>query len=165
MKRIRPTIATPGVGKARYDMIASAISRYNDACYHNYYLEAIVILDSLVADRLESYYNQMTNTSDASYLPIGQICHKCQKEGLSLDGLVEIALRWTNERNLAVHEMAKLDPSSSCTFEDKYKKMASVATAGMRLFRRLSAEVKRQQRILERQKKREAMNAQSSSSI
>jgi len=51
--KIRATILDiPGIN--RYEIIKSAISRFNKAVEHSFFLEATALIESLICDRLES---------------------------------------------------------------------------------------------------------------
>ena len=57
--KFRATILDiPGID--RYEIIKSAISRFNTVVEYSFFLEATVIIESLICDRLESRIGELT---------------------------------------------------------------------------------------------------------
>ena len=56
--KIRATILDiPGI--ERYEIIKAAMSRYNTAIEHSFFLEATALMESLISDRLESRLGEL----------------------------------------------------------------------------------------------------------
>ena len=70
---IRPTIDTEGVGQSRYETYKATIERINKAMDSGFYVEAIALCESIIADRLESLANQISQSSKYSYVTIGKL--------------------------------------------------------------------------------------------
>ena len=147
MKRERPTIDN-GAGPKRQKRYAKAIDRYNEAKNGGYFVECIAIAESLIGDRLESISNQISG-GKMSYQPLGQLVHFLQKQVTKasfdtdfVDILNQIGL-WTQKRNFAVHELAKLTPNMKESFEESYNKLKSIADDGMSLFREIDKQIRK----------------------
>ena len=49
-------------GQERNEIIKAAISRYNTAIEHSFFLEATALMESLISDRLESRLGELIKT-------------------------------------------------------------------------------------------------------
>jgi len=140
-KRQRPLAEkNNSVGVQRHERYKETIDRYNEAMNNGFYLEAITLMESLIADRLECAANYY-DVKDHSYSTLGSLTNcfssKSVKEKVSSDFLntIETIGKWKNGRNKALHEMAKLDADTQ--FEDDYKEAKLIAKEGYDLFRKI----------------------------
>ena len=138
-------------GKPRSERYASAIRRLNEAVEAGYYVETIAIEESLICDRMESLANELSD-GKFSYKTIGCLTDfllgKKQKDAISpeiAEALKQIK-QWAEKRNNAVHELAKLTPDMTETFDDSYRKLEDVAKDGLSLFRKLDNLIQKQRR-------------------
>ena len=145
-KEIRPTIATEGIGQSRYETYRATIDRINKAMDAGFYVEVIALCESIIADRLESLANQISQSSKYSYETMGRLTDYLlgakQRDLLSqeiVDGVNEIK-NWTKKRNSAVHEMAK---NIEGDFMEKYAKLKETAEEAIKLFRKLDNEIRK----------------------
>lgn len=119
------------VGAKRFQFLLAAAERAAGAFKQGYYLEAITLTESLLATRLESrltWVREKQGTSEAvRFSTLGRLC----KELLSKDAEkapdwtafqvpIQKIRKWTNQRNEALHEMAKLDREDGPGFHKKY---------------------------------------------
>ncbi|MBO4737974.1 MAG: hypothetical protein J5606_00255 [Bacteroidales bacterium] len=136
------------VGKQRYDRYQKVIARYQEAIKQGFYLEAITLMESLIADRLESVVNYIYNENDDNKYSynyttleiLTRYIEKRIKENHYNDDFVkdvEDIYAWKNKRNEALHEIAKLDEKLSKTYEMIYNSAKQTAEEGYRLFRRI----------------------------
>lgn len=134
----RPTI-DKGASKPRHDRYAAAIKRCNEAMQQGFYIEAIAIEESLIADRLESLTNEITK-GGWSYKPAGKLAWNLQKKlqpflNVELIDRVKEIQKWCRLRNNAIHCMAKLTPTLTSSFDEDYAELQAVAEEGKKVFR------------------------------
>ncbi len=149
MNRERPRIDNPDVRGIRYVMYKYAWDRYNEAYKAKYYIECIALVESLIADRMESLANEISSSSKFSYSTleklIAYLSGKNQAPLLTESiiqtiGKIEV---WKDGRNKAVHEMAKLSENLNETFEQKYGELSKIADTGRELFNELNNELRK----------------------
>jgi len=150
MDRIRKTVTdNPQVGEVRYNTYYASIERYQQALENKYYIECISLMESLIADRLESLANQISESRDYSYKTLERLLeflqgHK-QKYLLNEDMLqsLEHIVNWKNDRNKAIHEMAKLTDNLNEQFSTRYANLKNIANEGYNLFRELDNSIRK----------------------
>ncbi len=143
------------VGKQRQDLYRYAAVRIKDAINKGFYLEAIAIIESLIADPLESRFSRLLG-EDYSYKTLGQLVKKAKTVEIDpiLKGLVVIELdKWRNARNASLHEMVKLAEGEVRSWQDRMNALEPIAKEGARLFRKIDVRVN----SLRRNKSREAL--------
>ena len=147
MNRERPRIDNPDVRGIRYVMYKYAWDRYNEAYKAKYYIECIALVESLIADRMESLANEISASSKYSYSTLEKLitylCDKNQSQLLN-DEIVSVINKikvWKNGRNKAIHEMAKLSEDLNETFEKKYGELSQIADKGRELFNELNSDI------------------------
>ena len=127
-------VASPGtgVGAARYHLYRMAYGRINGAMQDGYYLEAITLIESLVADRLESRLTKVLGT-DFSFKTLGALISKARstEPDSTLRSLIINDLNdWRELRNEALHAMAKLANGDPSTWEDRMLALVLIAEDG-----------------------------------
>ena len=146
MGKIRLTIDAEGVGQSRYETYKATIDRINKAMDAGFYVEVIALCESIIADRLESLANQISQSSQYSYETMGRLTDYLlgskQRDLLSQEivDVVNEIKNWTKKRNSAVHEMAK---NIECDFMEKYAKLKETAEEAIKLFRKLDNEIRK----------------------
>lgn len=149
MNRERPRIDNPDVRGIRYVMYKHAWDRYNEAYKAKYFIECIALVESLIADRMESLANEISSSSKFSYSTLEKLIDylsgKNQAPSLTESiiqtiGKIEV---WKNGRNRAVHEMAKLSEDLTETFDQKYGELEQIADGGRELFNELNNEIRK----------------------
>ena len=140
MKSKRPVITEPDVGEKRHNVYAGVIRQYHSAMSSGFFIEAISLMESIIADRLESLANELSASSNFSHCTLGRLLKylKEEEQKNKIDTeiytcLEEIAV-WKNARNEAIHEMAKLLDE---VFETHYERLEEYADEGYDLFRKL----------------------------
>lgn len=132
------------IGSSRYNLYKQAYSRINDATKQGFYLEAITIIESLVSDRLESRLSFLKGC-DFSFKTLGGLIKESRKTETDseLRWLVDQDLdKWRNDRNKALHEMAKIADGDSSTWEERVKGIIPVAMAGLKILRAIDKRCK-----------------------
>ena len=126
---------SPEKGRQRYQVIRDAISRYNEAIKAGYYLEAITLAESLIADRLESRAIFLGH-DNAAFQTLGNLCKKLQDDK-ELSDVISNIQEWRASRNNALHSLAKIKNGSIESFQDRYYDTKSTAVEGIQVFRKL----------------------------
>lgn len=134
--KIRQVANTPQRGIERHDLYNATITRYNQAMAAGYYLEAITIMESLIADRLESYLIRATSDDRYAFKPLEKLITGLRASNDASMPISDIEI-WKNARNKALHEMAKIELDQYEDFQTKYYKTKSCAEEGMILFRKI----------------------------
>lgn len=134
------------IGKKRYELYKNVIERINQSCEQGFYLEAISLTESLIADRLESHMTFIKG-KDFSFKTLERLIkefkrHRADIGSKELSVLVEFELDvWREKCHCALHEMAKIDVSNMETWEQKSKDLAQIAHEGFVLFRQIDKQI------------------------
>lgn len=144
-KRTR-AIATPGstIAKARAEMYKSAYSRITESSKAGFHLEAITIIESLIADRLESRLTFVLQR-DFSFQHLGSLITKARQVETdpTLLGLVDQDLdKWRKSRNKALHEMAKIADGDTSSWQDRVNGLVPIYEGGLKLLRTIDKQIK-----------------------
>ncbi|GGK41380.1 MULTISPECIES: hypothetical protein [Flavobacteriaceae] len=138
--KIRATAnATDGVGMQRYATYKAAISRISESIKKGFYLEAITLCESLIADRLESRLKYLTDSDVYSFKTLGKLqegigIHETNKSLIDLVKFKTGTLdKWRDSRNKVLHAMAKIENGDSREWEDKMEECKRIALAGEEL--------------------------------
>lgn len=140
----RMIVDSPEKGKYRYDVIKRAIGRYKEAFDSGYYLEAITLAESLIADRLESRALFLGNTG-SDFSTLGQLCKTLSGDSV-LSSVIPKINSWRSNRNTSLHELAKIEDGDDISFETKYLQTKQIAEEGLGIFRELDAVLKKSRR-------------------
>lgn len=149
--KTRDNINTPGVAQNRYDILKEVISRYKDAMKNGYYLEAVALCESLITDRMESRYGELTkvdpefNTlSGLRNLLNGNKNQPKVETDPTLENIYNLICNtWASERNKAVHQAAKISKASPKVWSAFLSDAKKAAEDGMKYFRELDKQLKK----------------------
>lgn len=140
IKSKRPVISESNVNKRRHDVYSGVIRQYHYAMASGFYIEAIALMESIIADRMESMSNEISQTSNFSHKTLEKLlCFllgEKQKNEINEElykCLEEIAV-WKDARNDAIHEMAKILNEQ---FDSHYDRLEEYADDGYDIFRKL----------------------------
>jgi hypothetical protein len=118
-----------------------------------FYLEAVAILESMIADRLESRQARKHPDCPEKH-EFSTLCRLAEelagKKSDDSDEAKQVyreAVRWASLRNTCVHELAKLEDGCSLSWDDRYAKVKETAISGLSLFRRLDNQVRRLNKV------------------
>ena len=152
-KKKRPGITraanTPGsgVGKKRHLLYAGAYRQIERARARGFYIEAIAICESIIADRLEAR-RACLNPDDSSkrrFDTLGHLTSILQSEetaGDDIKRLYKELAAWGKRRNEAVHMMLKLGSEYSAkAWDARYKDLRKTMERGIELSRSISRQV------------------------
>lgn len=140
-KKERMIADTPEKGHQRYSVIKGAVRRYNEALESGFFLEAITIAESLIADRLESRAIFLGKI-DTSFKTLGVLTTNLKNDSI-LSCLIPEIDAWRKQRNNALHELAKIENGDASLFHDKYLKTKSIAEEGIKIFRKINNVLKK----------------------
>jgi hypothetical protein len=134
-------LATPGtdVGALRYTLFKEGHARIQAAIGAGFFLEAITLTESLIADRLESRLSFLTG-SDISFLSLGPLIDLTKQHETypEVRGLVTSDVDdWRRQRNAAAHEMLKIESGDRRSWDDRNSQLKVVAKGGYRILRTL----------------------------
>jgi hypothetical protein len=136
-KEIRATAdGNSVVGMQRYRTYKASISRIKKAIEEEYYLEAITLCESLIADRLEHRLKYLTKSDKFSFGMLFNLQKKIEE--LEPDGKLNVLVNeklhlWRRKRNDALHAMAKIEDGDSREWEDKLLECKVIAKEGEEL--------------------------------
>jgi hypothetical protein len=133
--KTRASSEQAAVAGARHQLFKVGFARINDAIEHRYFLEAICLIESLLADRMES------RTSDhieafSGFLNLGPLLNRlatCETDA-RLRLLNEEVDRWRQSRN-AIHEVMKIDAHHISPWPARVAQLRDSAIAGRKLLR------------------------------
>jgi uncharacterized protein with ParB-like and HNH nuclease domain len=143
--RNRAIIDTEGVGMQRHDLYACVLGRVKQAIENGYNLEAITLLESIIADRLESICNELKNSNEFAFGMLKTLINEARKHPISenwLDLLTELDT-WRDKRNRFLHEMAKIEEGNHSSFDEKYRSSCAYAEQGKDLFHKIDNEIRK----------------------
>ena len=149
MRRERPRIDNPDVSGIRYAMYKQAWNRYNEAYKAKYFIECIALVESLIADRMESLANEISSSSKFSYSTLEKLTEYLsgkKQTPMLTESIIQIIgkiVAWKDGRNKAIHEMAKLSEGLNETFEQKYGELSQISDTGRELFNELNNEIRK----------------------
>lgn len=128
-------------GLERHKLFKDAISRAQLAIQEGFYVEAISIIESLLATRIESYLSYLEGRP-VRFVTIGKrLQDRLQKthgfDSKILDLFQNAILPWAEERHVAIHELAKLADDKSPTFSERYARLKQTAFHGEQLRKKL----------------------------
>ena len=131
-------------GKERHQLFKSVLSRINTALEHRFFLEAIALIESLIADRLESRLGELTNNP----VPIDTLRNLLQKLGSAPERdnkLCEIMNTqindWCGQRNKALHQAAKIEVDKKKEWADFLNEAEKTAKNGLKIFRKYDTQL------------------------
>lgn len=136
-KEIRATAQLNNkIGTQRYNTYKASINRVKKAIEEEYYLEAITLCESLIADRLESRLNHLTDSDDFSFKTLGCLHDGIRKHETNIELIQLVESRkgrldiWRDKRNKALHAIAKIEDGDSREWEGKMKDCKAIAIEG-----------------------------------
>ncbi len=121
-------------GELRHKLFKIGFARINDAIEHHYYLEAICLIESLLADRMES--RAADHKEDyRGFDCLGAILRKLDgEENPKLCKLNTKVNQWRCNRN-EIHEVMKIDVNDATSWTARSAKARATAIAGRKLLR------------------------------
>ncbi len=132
----------------RRNLYQNALKKVAAALNDGYAVEAVTLVESMIADRLEArranIHSQDRKKRMFSNLGplVDELCGEKAGESDSSKKLYKEVANWADERNKAIHELVKLPENSEQKWDDKYAEAQTTAEKGLDLFRRLDSKIK-----------------------
>ena len=150
--KIRATILKiPGID--RCEIIKSAISRFNTAIEHSFFLEATALIESLICDRLESRIGELTHNT-VEFGTLGDLLkqlNKIENDNLLKEIMNKKLNQWTGSRNIVIHQAAKIQQDHKKDWNSFIKLAEQTAKEGRNAFDKYNGQLQK----LRRQKSKE----------
>ena len=127
---------------AKYLSFKYAYERIDLAISKKFYLEAAMIQESIISDRLQSFLSgkKVIKIKKDQYLSLGYLINKT-KDILN-DDLVLKLMKWKNDRNFIAHQIVKSDPGEpTIPIEEYLAKAKETAETGLLLCRSLTKSI------------------------
>lgn len=146
-------INQPGnnIGKIRQQFYKSAVEHCKKAMEEDFYLEAITIIESMIADRLESRVAWLSNQKIRQLTNLGPLIKTIKKdyplEYSEHTELFENLDTWRKDRNKFIHEMVKIEDGSE-SFEIRLTNAKKTAVDGLKIFSKLSNYVTKANKVV-----------------
>ena len=136
-------------GQERYEIMKAAISRYNTAIEHSFFLEATALMESLISDRLESRLGELKK-EQISFDTIGNLLNALRK--IETDTVLKEIMNkqinmWCGERNKVIHQAAKIGLGKEKDWKDFLKQAEKTAKDGRKIFDAYNKQIKKLRRI------------------
>lgn len=131
------------VGTQKYNdyKVAHAIAKR--AFDNGFYLEPIALYESMISDRLASRLNDLgIDTLDFGTLGLLIDAMKHEPNTKLRDLIVKDVFEWKENRNKALHEIAKREKDSTITIHEKYAACKAIAEQGKKLYAELSKQLR-----------------------
>ena len=134
-----------GYGTLRYMLQQNAKRRIEVSLREGYYCEAITIIESFMSERLESRLSFLTGTN-IGFCTLGKLVTELRKFEVEpeLLGLLDEINEWRSKRNLAVHELVKVEELKELAgWNQRMKQVANTANDGYSLLQCIYHSVRR----------------------
>ncbi len=133
---------SPEIGKIKKELIRSAHKRVVRSIKSGHHLEAIAILESLMADRLEAGLSRL-NRAEQPMLTLGPLLKDAINAKVISQELAEEIKVWSNGRNKTLHEMVKVPHVDVGDWKARMKHARILAIEGKELNARLTKEIRK----------------------
>ena len=113
-----------------------AISRFNTAIEHSFFLEATALIESLICDRLESRIGELTDKS-VEFGTLGDLLKKLNtiESDVKLKYIMNnILYKWAGKRNVVVHQAAKIELGKKKDWNEYLRLAKLTAIEGRKAF-------------------------------
>ena len=146
MKDVRKASSTgpkSAIGQERYKIYKGVWSALSHASKHACWIQVIALSESVIADRLEARLASLGGQSTASRkIRTASQSASVLLKGFSPAGEEEALLArvksWSEDRNKAIHELAKVTDGDAKSWNDRWSKAEAVAKEGEKLARDIS---------------------------
>jgi hypothetical protein len=126
-----------GYGDLRYRLFVAARKRIEKAIGAGYYCEAITIIESIIADRLESRLSYLKD-EDFSFKNLGGLIKESRmlESNPDLLELMNDLDSWREARNKAIHELVKIESGKELSsWDQRMQEMGQTADEGYRILK------------------------------
>lgn len=126
----------------KQELISSAYSRVTYAISKGFHIEAIAIIESLLADRLESAIH-VSNPEIRIKSTLGALIKRASDMKLISAEFAEEIRNWHDARSKVIHEMVKLSEEIESTWKERMSFARLTAAQGVKLAKTLDKTVKK----------------------
>jgi hypothetical protein len=142
----------PTTAEQRRALIAESFAWIQKAIDEGFYVEAVSLIESLAADRLESRLSYLIEYN-VGFQNLNTLIEKTYKEEhdeqlksilKATDSSTEVLDNlsdWNKARNKIIHEIGKMEDQNYVPFHEKRNKAKQVAVAGFALLKKLTSRV------------------------
>jgi hypothetical protein len=137
MRKSRRVSAIPrtGLGTARYRLLKVAASRLARAHADGYCIEALMLTESMLSDRVESRITHLTGRPIDAAAGLSKMLtllekHECVDQFRALIRPIRV---WSRARNVAAHGMAKLHDINGPSWDARLSAAAAATMVGVQL--------------------------------
>lgn len=116
-------------GRFKGELIKNALNRVDRAIKSGFYIEAIALLESLIADRIESSIENKTGVNQKVQNLGSLIKNAVSHSVISEDFAIEIRA-WSNNRAKVVHEMVKVSSEKPGSWRERISFARDLALEG-----------------------------------
>jgi hypothetical protein len=134
------------VGLLKSELIKVANKRVKSCLKSGHHLEAIALLESLIADRLEAGLSRNKKGKQVMST-LGPLLNESLSSRLIGDDFCEEIRNWSRERNKVLHEMVKVRDLNSGTWRERMKHARYLAIEGLQIYEKLAREIKKVHRL------------------
>ena len=129
-------------GKFKYELIRNARKRVDRAIQYGFHIEATALLESLIADRIESAIENKTREVQRVQ-NLGLLIKKSIEQGIISQELGVELRSWSNNRAKVVHEMVKVSNDNSGNFRERMAFARLLALDGQAILNKIEIISKR----------------------
>ena len=130
------------VGLIKSDLIKSALKRVDSCIKTGHHIEAIALLESLIADRLEAGLNWKKREKQP-ISTLGPLLRDSLNHKIVSENFCEEIRNWSMERNKILHEMVKVRNSASGNWRSRMNHARQLALEGRQIHTTLATEVRK----------------------
>jgi hypothetical protein len=143
----RMQATTTEIKQIKMRIWAMASIQLRDAIDDGYWIEAVAIEESMMADSIESYLQKYYKVD--KFLTLGEAISTVLKLNLTEndEALFIRARRWVADRDVVIHELIKVNKKNQLTWEQKVNNNFAVALEGQELAKELKKWSSRKQKF------------------
>jgi hypothetical protein len=132
-----------GVAEIRSQLRKRTYWQSQIALEQEFYLESIAISESLICDSLESFLQKVDGSAYVMTLEkaANKALKRCYKDSDVI--LIQDIKRWSIERDVAIHEIAKVHSSNQMDWDERMLINEEIAREGLELVRQAKNFAKR----------------------
>ena len=130
------------VGSLKSELIKTANKRVSSCIKTGHHVEAIALLESLIADRLEAGLSRKKDGKQPMST-LGPLLKESLSSGLIRDDFCVEIHNWSRERNKVLHEMVKVRDLDSGNWRSRMKHARNLAIEGRQIYEKLSIEIRK----------------------
>ena len=132
------------IGQLRGEIFRKAFDRASSAYASGFYLEAVALIESLMADRLESIIS-VVDGAPATFGTVNQGVADLKRRFAGVPGADEVPLlnaltEWGHDRGRWIHEFAKVSAEGDPAWDERLEEARRVAREGLELLKALANE-------------------------